>query len=219
MATATKAMIKRLGPLDRGLPMTFNEFMRADYEEGYQYELIDGELYVFPTPSLPENRVETWIGLKLQHYYLEHPEVINYVTSKARVIVSDRPRATVPEPDQAAYHNFPLDQPFKKVRWQNSVSRFPSRSPLEKNPLARGESDSGGGGGFQGRPLQGSGSQRQIVFAGADDPRILADRSAQEPGAADLSRLSSPGEEMADRAAGVWRGLHHQIIARFRTNH
>ncbi len=79
MATATKAMVKRLGPLDRGLPMTFNQFMRADYEEGYQYELIDGELYIVP----------------------------------------GRPRATVPEPDQAAYHNFPLDQPFKKVRWQN----------------------------------------------------------------------------------------------------
>jgi Uma2 family endonuclease len=119
MATATKAMVKRLGPLDRGLPMTFNQFMRADYEEGYQYELIDGELYVFPLPNLPENRVENWIGLKLQHYCLEHPEVINYVTNKARVIVPGRPRATVPEPDQAAYHNFPLDQPFKKVRWQN----------------------------------------------------------------------------------------------------
>jgi hypothetical protein len=43
--------------------MSFPEFMRADYQEGYQYELIDGELYVFPMPSLPENRVESWIGL------------------------------------------------------------------------------------------------------------------------------------------------------------
>src|SRR5260370_33133260 len=119
MPTLTKPTGTQLGPLDRGHPMTFKEFMHADYEEGYQYELIDGELYVFPLPNLPENRVEHWIGLKLQHYCLAHPEVINYVTNKARVIVPGRPRATAPEPDQAAYHNFPLEQPFQKVRWQN----------------------------------------------------------------------------------------------------
>lgn len=99
--------------------MTFDEFMRADYQEGYQYELIDGELYVLPLPNLPENRIEMWIGSKLQKYSTEHPEVVNFVTYKARVIVSDRPRATVPEPDQAAYHNFPLHLPLRKVRWQD----------------------------------------------------------------------------------------------------
>src|SRR6266852_338652 len=119
MPTLTKPNHTKLGPLDHGHPMTFNEFMRADYEEGYQYELIDVELYVLPLPNLPENRVENWIGLKLQHYCCEHPEDINYVTSKARVIVSARPKATVPEPDQVAYHNFPLHLPINKVRWQD----------------------------------------------------------------------------------------------------
>ena len=99
--------------------MTFNEFMRAAYEEGYHYELIDGELYVLPAPNLPENLIESWIGEKLKHYSLEHPEIINYVTNKARVIVPRRPRATAPEPDQAAYHNFPSDQAYKKLRWQD----------------------------------------------------------------------------------------------------
>ena len=93
MPTLTKSTKTKLGPLDRGHPMTFDEFMRADYEEGYEYELIDGELYVLPLPNLPENRVEHWIGTKLLHYSWEHPEVINYVTNKARVIVTDRPRA------------------------------------------------------------------------------------------------------------------------------
>jgi Uma2 family endonuclease len=119
MTTAIKEIQTRLGPRDRGLPMTFDEFMRANYEEGYEYELIDGELYVLPTPNLPQNRIENWIGIKLQQYSLQHPEVINYVTNKARVIVSERPRATVPEPDQAAYRNFPLDAPWKKIRWQD----------------------------------------------------------------------------------------------------
>jgi Uma2 family endonuclease len=119
MPTITKIAGKRFGPRDQGHSMTFDEFMEANYQEGYQYELIDGELYVSPTPNLPQNRVETWIGLKLQQYSLQHPEVINYVTSKARVIVPGRPRATAPEPDQAVYHRFPLDQPFKKIRWQD----------------------------------------------------------------------------------------------------
>ena len=119
MPTLTKPNKTKLGPLDRGYPMTFDEFMRADYEEGYEYELIDGELYVLPLPNLPQNLIEHWMGIKLQDYSRSHPEVINYVTSKARVIVSARPRATVPEPDQAAYHNFPLDKPIKKLRWQD----------------------------------------------------------------------------------------------------
>src|SRR5260370_39191893 len=119
MPTLTNPTGTKLGPLDSGHPMTFKEFMHADYEEGYQYELIDGELYVFPMPNLPENRVEHWIGLKLQQYCLQRPDVINYLTNKARVIVSDQPRATVPEPDQAAYHNFPLQRPLKKLRWQD----------------------------------------------------------------------------------------------------
>jgi len=118
MTTVTRTARTKLGPQDRGHPMTFNEFMRANYEEGYQYELIDGELYVLPLPNAPHNLVENWIGAKLQHYSLEHPEVINYVTSKARVIVPGRPRATVPEPDQTAYHDFPLHRPWKKIRWQ-----------------------------------------------------------------------------------------------------
>lgn len=97
--------------------MTFDEFMRADYEEGYEYELIDGELYVLPLPNAPENLVEHWIGVKLHNYSVEHSDVINYVTNKARVFVPGRPRATVPEPDQAAYHDYPLDRPWKKIRW------------------------------------------------------------------------------------------------------
>jgi Uma2 family endonuclease len=119
MTTAINPITKRkLGPMDCGFPMTFDEFMKGNYEEGYQYELIDGELYVLPLPNAPHNLVENWIGVKLQRYSLEHPEVINYVTNKARVIVPDRPRATAPEPDQAAYHGFPLDRPWKKIRWQ-----------------------------------------------------------------------------------------------------
>ena len=50
-------IMKKLGPADRGRPMTLEEFMAAGSVEGYHYELIDGKLYVTPLPNLPENLV------------------------------------------------------------------------------------------------------------------------------------------------------------------
>jgi Uma2 family endonuclease len=115
MATA----VKRIGPADHGRPMAYADYLAGDYEEGYQYELIDGKLYVSPHPDPPENRVEEWIGGKLFLYSLQHPEIINYVSAKARVVVPDRPGVTTPEPDRAAYHDYPLDLPFEELDWQN----------------------------------------------------------------------------------------------------
>lgn len=115
MATA----LKRLGPADHGLPMTLEEFMDGDYVQGYKYELIDGKLYVSPEANLPEFRVENWLYFKLGLYAQEHLNVINYVANKARVFVPSRRRVTNPEPDVAAYRDFPLELPWDSVRWQD----------------------------------------------------------------------------------------------------
>ncbi len=111
MATVTK-----LGPADHGRPMTLEEFDTGDFEPGYKYELIDGKLYVSPAPNLPEGFLEEWIGSKIREYRTAHPAVINYVCAKSRVFVPDRPEATVPEPDLAAYHDFPLDN-WEEINW------------------------------------------------------------------------------------------------------
>jgi Uma2 family endonuclease len=113
------ATVLKIGPSDHGRPMTFEEFMAGDFEEGYHYELIDGKLYVSPEANLPEGRVEGWIYDKLRDFSREHPEIINYVHTKARVFVSRRPGVTIPEPDVAAYRNFPLHLPFDDVQWQH----------------------------------------------------------------------------------------------------
>jgi Uma2 family endonuclease len=112
------ATVVKIGPADHGRPMSLEEFESGDYEEGYRYEIIDGRLYVSPQPNLPENQVEEWLNEKLKRYARRRPEVINYVTSKARVFVPGL-AATTPEPDQAAYRNFPLDLPKREVRWQD----------------------------------------------------------------------------------------------------
>jgi Uma2 family endonuclease len=117
MATVTHS--GKLGPLDHGRPMTLDEFMAGDYQEGYQYELIDGRLYVSPLPNLPQGRLERWIFLKLLRHSDDHPEVINFVYGKCRVFVPGRKRTTCPEPDVTAYRDFPLDEDFETLRWQD----------------------------------------------------------------------------------------------------
>ena len=113
------ATVLKIGRCDHGRPMTLDEFMAGDYEEGYRYELIDGKLYVSPTANFPEDWVNEWLGSKLRLYAREHPDVINHVSAKARVFVPGRRGVTNPEPDFSAYHDFPLHRRIKDIRWQD----------------------------------------------------------------------------------------------------
>jgi Uma2 family endonuclease len=116
MATVTRL---KLGPADRDRPLTYDEFMAADYELGYVYELIDGKLYMSPKPNPPHDRVERWLYHKLTRYSDKYPEVVNYVSSGCRVIIPNRPGDTTPEPDITAFRDYPLDLPFDELRWQD----------------------------------------------------------------------------------------------------
>ena len=91
MATVTNTA--KLGPLDHGLPMSFEDYMAGDYQEGYRYELIHGRLYVFAWPNLPETRVHDLVlGDKVKEYAWANPRIINYVTGPGRVFVPDPSR-------------------------------------------------------------------------------------------------------------------------------
>lgn len=113
------ATVSRLGPADHGLPMSLDEFMAGDYAEGFQYELIDGNLYVSPLPDAAQEYVERWLLHKLEAYAAAHPEVINYVTNKARVFIPNRRDVTNPEPDLAVYRDYPHHLPLGQIRWQD----------------------------------------------------------------------------------------------------
>jgi Uma2 family endonuclease len=99
--------------------MDLDEFLASDYEEGYHYELIDGDLYVSPRANLPQGRVEKWIYNELDRYSQENAEILNFVMFWARVFVPGRRGVTNPEPDMAAYHEFPLDEDWRTIRWQD----------------------------------------------------------------------------------------------------
>lgn len=108
-----------LGPADHGRPITARLLDRSELLPGFKYEMISGRLYVSPQPNVPENLLEEWLGLALRLYAKQHPNVINFVTGKARVYISDSPTTTRPEPDIAAYSQFPLERPRRQVRWQD----------------------------------------------------------------------------------------------------
>jgi Uma2 family endonuclease len=110
---------RQYGPADHGRRVSYDEFMAGDYQEGYQYELIDGELIVSPTPNMPHMVVIRWLSKALEAYTESHPNVINFVACPARVFVPDRQDLTAPEPDVAAYHGVPEDLPDEELDWHN----------------------------------------------------------------------------------------------------
>jgi Uma2 family endonuclease len=110
--------ILRLGPADHGRRITKEEFAASSYETGYQYEIIDGKLYVSPLPSPAQNFVERWLWKLLERYSDTHPEVINYVSTRAGVEIATREEPTVPEPDISAYHNYPSREQLPELSWE-----------------------------------------------------------------------------------------------------
>jgi Uma2 family endonuclease len=110
---------RQFGPADHGRRMSYAEYLAGDYQAGHKYELIDGELYVSPEANADHVWLEVWLMNQLLDYSRAHPEVINFVTMKSRVFVADRPDVTAPEPDFAAYHNFPQRRPRGGRRWEN----------------------------------------------------------------------------------------------------
>jgi Uma2 family endonuclease len=96
-----------------------DDFESAEFVPGCKYELIDGRLDVSFEPDPAENVVENWLYSVLLAYKAAHPEVVNYVTNKARVVIPGRPDDTIPEPDIAAYVDFPKQRSLRGMKWDH----------------------------------------------------------------------------------------------------
>ena len=114
MATATRV----IGPADHGQPLAFDEFIEADFEEGWLYELARGVIDVTEVPAPRHGRVVHRLTRLFIHYEDAHPGIINYRAcgSECRlrlpVMQSDR------HPDQAVYL---LPQPPGEKPWTRWV--------------------------------------------------------------------------------------------------
>jgi Uma2 family endonuclease len=77
MATGVLKKPTRIyGPDSNGIVMTPRQFDRAEFAEGYRYELINGVLVVSSTPSLSERDPNQALGRWLLDYQEHHPEGI-----------------------------------------------------------------------------------------------------------------------------------------------
>jgi Uma2 family endonuclease len=108
-----------LTPKDQGRPLSLEEFQHADSKEGYHYELIDGRLEVSPLPNFPHEYFRKLIERLLDRYAEQYPKVVRRVHAPARVFVPGRRATTAPEPDVAAYRDFPIDLPPSRIHWQD----------------------------------------------------------------------------------------------------
>jgi Uma2 family endonuclease len=72
MATATM----RLGPADTGRAMTLDDFLDAEVEPGYRYELARGVLEVTNVPNDPHGVLVCYFYNALAAYWRDHPGVI-----------------------------------------------------------------------------------------------------------------------------------------------
>jgi Uma2 family endonuclease len=129
MAGATAV---KLGPADHGMPITEDDLRFGDLQPGFKYEIIDGRLYVSYEPDLPEGILDTWLYRKVAAYSERRPDIINFVHYKSRVFVPHSLELTVPEPDLAAYRDFPLNRPLKEQSWRK-VSPILVGEILSKN--------------------------------------------------------------------------------------
>ncbi len=66
--------IEPFGPKENGILMTRHEFDRADFAEGWRYELVNGVLIVTPMPANNEVDPNEELGHWLRTYREKHPK-------------------------------------------------------------------------------------------------------------------------------------------------
>lgn len=74
MATLLKKRVRLLGPDSAGSRLTPREFDRAEFEEDWRYELIDGVLVVSPFPLEQERDPNEELGYLLRNYQKLNPQ-------------------------------------------------------------------------------------------------------------------------------------------------
>ena len=70
------AVALRLGPADHGRPLTLEEYLDAEVQEGYRYELAKGVLEVTEVPNDPHGDVVCNLLRAVRDYEGDHPGIV-----------------------------------------------------------------------------------------------------------------------------------------------
>ena len=96
-----------LTPTDHGRALSWDDFIGADFEEGYRYEMIEGRVFVSPAPNISHEDYVDWLKDLLLAYAQERSDIITRVRGPARVFLPDSEEGiTAPEPDVSCYLEF-----------------------------------------------------------------------------------------------------------------
>jgi Uma2 family endonuclease len=99
MATITR----RIGPADHGQRMTLDEFITAEFVEGWLYELARGAIDVTEVPLPEHGRIVRRLAQLFILYNIDHPGVIHYGAGGAECRLRLPGMQSDRHPDQAIY--------------------------------------------------------------------------------------------------------------------
>jgi Uma2 family endonuclease len=113
MATLTR----RIGPADQGQRMTLDEFIEADFEEGWLYELARGVIDVTEVPLPHHGRIVERLTEMFVSFKLRHPGIINYRAGGGECRIRLPGMQSDRHPDQALYLDPQPQGPRPWARW------------------------------------------------------------------------------------------------------
>jgi Uma2 family endonuclease len=99
MATATFT----IGPADHGRQVAFVDFIDADFEDGWLYELARGVVDVAEVPELSHGMIVMRLSALFVFYSRDHPGIINYRAGGGECRIRLPGMACDRHPDQAIY--------------------------------------------------------------------------------------------------------------------
>ena len=101
MATATLPI--QIGPADHGRRLSLAAFVRAEFEEGWLYELARGVVDVTEIPSPSHGQIVMRLVRLFVHYEMKHPGTIAYQAGGSDCRIRTPGLRSDRHPDQAIY--------------------------------------------------------------------------------------------------------------------
>src|SRR3954468_15948440 len=73
-----------------GRVLSWDEFIGAEFEEGYRYEMIEGRVYVSPAANSHHEDFTKWLEDQLWAYAGNRPDILQSVRRAARIFLPDQ---------------------------------------------------------------------------------------------------------------------------------
>jgi len=131
---------RHVGPEDHGIPLTLDEFIEADFEAGWLYELARGVVQVTEVPGIHHGRIVDRVTAMFVVYQINHPGVINYRANASECRLRLPGMQSDRHPDQAIYLLPPPEGPQPWTRWvPQIVVEVVSRGGEERDYIEKRE--------------------------------------------------------------------------------